>query len=117
MAKKRMLLILNLMIAIVPFLVYYLLFPHMPDEVPIHYNGSGVADRFVPRTSWELLFLSALGFLGLIMMKLLYAVLHKRQLPPNAKDIPAAISIWATATIFVTTLFAGIGISAFFMMV
>jgi uncharacterized membrane protein len=89
----------------------------MPDEVPIHYNGNGAADRFVPRTSWELLFLSGLGFLGLIIMKLLYAFLHTRQLPPNTKDIPAAVSIWGVATIFVTTLFAGIGISAFLMMV
>jgi len=117
LSKSKLLLIFSVVIALIPFLVYYVLFPHMPEQVPVHYDISGTADRFVARTSWELLFLSALGLIGLFVMILLYIFFHKRQLPSYKKDIPTALAIWRTATLGVTILFAAIGVAALMMMV
>ncbi|WP_198023006.1 DUF1648 domain-containing protein [Paenibacillus zanthoxyli] len=102
-------------IGIVPVFVYYFLYPHMPDQVPIHYTG-GTPDRYVDKSSMELLVLALLGELGLIFMLLLYAVL-RRQFPDSFRKKGAAVRTWRIAVPAVTVLFAGIGIYALTEMV
>lgn len=64
---------LELLFCALPLFYYLLRLPLMPDSVPVHWNFSGEATRYAPRFSFDMLFISLLGYLGL----LLGAVLRK----------------------------------------
>lgn len=64
---------LELIFCALPLFYYLLRLPLMPDSVPVHWNFSGEATRYAPRFSFDMLFISLLGYLGL----LLGAVLRK----------------------------------------
>ncbi|QWU17099.1 DUF1648 domain-containing protein [Paenibacillus sophorae] len=116
MTKWKKVIALSGIIGIVPVFVYYFLYPHMPDQVPIHYTG-GTPDRYVGKSSLELLVLALLGELGLIFMLLLYTVLRRRYQGSFQKNEATAAMTWLIAVPAVTVLFAGIGIYALTEMV
>ncbi|KAA9004721.1 DUF1648 domain-containing protein [Paenibacillus spiritus] len=115
-ARTKRWIIASVLIGIIPFAVYLLLYPRMPDMVPIHYDGGGAADRFVPKTSWELLLLAGLGELGLLFM------LGLRQMLGSAASFGDMLpktraALWNVSSAVVVLLFSGIGISALAAMV
>ncbi len=59
-------LLLGLMAVLLSFLIGFVFLPHLPEEVPVHWNSQGVADGFAPKL-WAVLIAPAvsLGLFGL----------------------------------------------------
>lgn len=102
--------IVSVIISILPFGVYYSLYNQMPSQVPIHYNANGVIDRFVDKSSYEILLMCGIGILGFIIMKTLSLIIIK--LNDSAKQNNSKIIglIMSVTTLLVTILFTGISI-------
>lgn len=56
-------------IALLPVVILIVLYPHMLDRVPVHYNAAGIADRYADKFSFDLLLFALLGFVGPLLMK------------------------------------------------
>ncbi|WP_058303063.1 SdpI family protein [Gorillibacterium timonense] len=56
-------------IALVPVMALMVLYPHMSDRVPVHYNAAGAADRYADKFSFDMLLFALLGFIGPLLMK------------------------------------------------
>jgi len=102
--------IVSVIISILPFGVYYSLYSQMPSQIPIHYNANGVIDRFVDKSSYEILLMCGIGILGFIIMKTLSLIIIK--LSDSAKQNNSKIIglIMDITTLLVTILFTGISI-------
>lgn len=116
MFKSKPTLMICCLAAIFPFILYIYLYPSMPDIVPIHYTGS-IADRFVMKSSFEVVLLSGIGVLGFIFMKLLQLLLRKVFLRSYIENLAVVSRIWNVATMFVTLVLAAISIYALMSMV
>lgn len=116
MFKTKLTMILSFVIALIPVVLYLLLYSTMPDTVPIHYDGS-VADRFVSKSSFEVILLSGLGCIGFIIMKLLQILLRKAFVRSYIENTVAASRIWNIAIVVVTVVFSTIGSYALISMV
>lgn len=64
-AKKQ--LVLEFIFCSLPLIYYLLCLPGMPETVPVHWNAGGTADRFAPRFSFDMLLISAVGYVGLLI--------------------------------------------------
>ena len=64
-AKKQ--LVLEFIFCSLPLIYYLLCLPGMPETVPVHWNAGGTADRFAPRFSFDMLLISAAGYVGLLI--------------------------------------------------
>lgn len=102
--------IIALFICIIPFGVYFKLYPQMPQVVTMHYNSAGLADRFANKSSHEILIICALGVFGLIFMKIMGIFVIKFSEKSYEYDINNLKSQINIATFFVTVLFVGISI-------
>lgn len=58
---------LELLFCALPLFFYLLRLPLMPDSVPVHWNFSGEVTRYAPRFSFDMLFISLLGYIGLLL--------------------------------------------------
>jgi Predicted integral membrane protein len=63
--------ILELLIALIPFILYILLFNRLPDRVAVHYGADNVPNRWAPKLSVDMIIQCSLGFFGLIFGKAL----------------------------------------------
>lgn len=107
MRKMKLMMSVSGLIAIIPVAIYVVLYPKMPDTVPIHYDGS-MADRFVSKSSFEVILLSILGCLGFILMKLLQILLQKAMVHRYIEHSDGVRRIWNIATLVVTLTFTAI---------
>lgn len=102
--KNSFLTIILLFISIIPFGLYIYCYPQFPNEIVIHYKN-GIADRFVNKSSYEILIMCGLGLFGLFLMKSLELLAVKTsQFDKKQKD---TMNI---STIVITILFTGISI-------
>jgi uncharacterized membrane protein len=107
MHKTKLTMIISGLVALIPVVIYVFLYSKMPDTVPIHYDGN-IADRFVSKSSFEVILLSGLGCVGFILMKLLQ-VLLQQAFARNYIEHPVVVSrIWNLAIAAVTLVFASI---------
>jgi hypothetical protein len=107
MHKSKLTMIISGLVALIPVVIYLFLYSQMPDTVPMHYEGN-MADRFVSKSSFEVVLLSGLGCLGFILMKLLQLLLGQA-FARSYIEHPVAVSrIWNVAIVVVTLVFASI---------
>ncbi|WP_379163566.1 DUF1648 domain-containing protein [Paenibacillus sp. sgz5001063] len=116
MFKSRLTLFLCSAAAIVPIVLYFYLYPRMPDFVPIHYNGT-TADRFVDKWSVDVTLLCMLSWIGFGFMQLLQYVLRKIFLKSYIHNVAFIHRIWNAATLLVTAGFAAISVCALLAMI
>ncbi|UQZ34968.1 hypothetical protein C2I18_16435 [Paenibacillus sp. PK3_47] len=116
MFKRRLTMSLSIIAAMIPFILYLFLYPRMPVFVPIHYNGD-VADRFVNKSSVEVLLLSLLGWFGFIVIRLLRFALTRMFFRSYIENLAVLHRIWNAAALLVTLGFASISVCALFEMV
>ncbi|SEU02427.1 DUF1648 domain-containing protein [Paenibacillus sp. NFR01] len=116
MLKVRTTLLVSLLIGAVPLLLYFVLYSYLPAKVPIHYNGR-IPDRFVEKSSFEVLLLGLLGWGGLAMMKLLHLILRKTFMQSYIQNIAAINRLWNGAILLVTAAFSVLGSWALLAMV
>ncbi|MNO37028.1 hypothetical protein D3C76_271050 [compost metagenome] len=116
LSKNKLTMILSGVVALVPIAIYLFLYSSMPDTVPIHYDGN-MADRFVSKSSFEVILQSGLGCLGFIIMKLLQILLEKAFIQSSNEPSAALSRIWNMAILVVTVVFAGISSYTFIRMV
>lgn len=105
--KKRInfLTLLSLIICLIPFVVYFYLHSQLPESIPIHYNLSGTADRFVSSSSYEVLFLCSFGLLGFIFMKLTSFMIIKFTSSLQENNLKTTSLVMNAATFFTVLLF------------
>ncbi|MNB80301.1 hypothetical protein D3C81_183180 [compost metagenome] len=117
MRKGRLIVAVSAAIGLIPVIVYAVLYPKMPSQVPVHFTG-GTADRFTGKWGFEPLLLAGLGEVGLALMLLIRAllggILPQRRLPGGGREGDA---VWRIVIPAVTLLFAGISIRALFEMI
>lgn len=116
MFKSRLTMLLSSAAAIVPIVLYFYLYPRMPDFVPIHYNGA-TADRFVDKWSVDVALLCLLSWFGFGFMRLLQFLLQKIFLNSYIHNVAFIHRIWNAATLLVTAGFAAISVCALLAMV
>ncbi|MBY9077442.1 DUF1648 domain-containing protein [Paenibacillus sp. HN-1] len=115
--RARFIVAASAVLGLIPFIAYAVLYPKMPDQVPVHFTG-GTADRFTGKWGFELLLLAGVGEVGLVVMLLIRAflggMLPQGRLPGGGREGDA---VWRIAIPAVTLLFAGISIRALFEMI
>lgn len=116
LSKNKLMMILSGVVSLIPVAIYLFLYSKMPDRVPIHYDGN-IADRFVSKSSLEVILQSGLGCLGFMIMKLLQFLLQKAFIQSSNEPSAALSKIWSIATLVVTVVFAGISSYTFIRMV
>lgn len=111
--SDRQVLALELMFCTLPLAYYLLRLPLMPEQVPVHWNASGEADRFAGRFSFDMLFTAALGYLGLLFgigLKRMICSISKTETSQNEEAVER-IAKWTQAAMCL--LFTGM--SAYFI--
>jgi hypothetical protein len=116
MFKSKLTMTICCVAAMIPLAFYFYLYPQMPDFVPIHYDGA-TADRFVNKSSFQVILLSGFGWIGFLIMRLLHLFLRKVFLSSYIENVAAVNRIWNAATIVVTIVFAVISTYALTAMV
>lgn len=116
MFKNKQTMIISGVVALIPVVIYLFLYSKMPDLVPIHYDGNRV-DRFVSKSSFEVILLSGLGCLGFIIMKSQQLLLQKAFILSYNKNPETVNRIWNIAIVVVTVVFAAISSYALIRMV
>lgn len=100
--------LLSFIISLLPFGVYFNYYSQMPNQVAIHRNIDGVADRFTSKSSYEILILCGLGLLGLLFMKILKLVIGKLSKLNETENNNTAITnhVMDIVTLVVTIVFS-----------
>ncbi|HIS97186.1 MAG TPA: SdpI family protein [Candidatus Scatomorpha pullistercoris] len=107
---ERDILILELIFCGLPLAYYLLRLPLMPETVPVHWNASGEADRFAGRFSFDMLFTSVTGYLGLLFgigLRRLICSISKSESQQNAATVERIMK-WTQA--FMCLLFTGMSL-------
>lgn len=107
---ERDILILELIFCGLPLAYYLLRLPLMPETVPVHWNASGEADRFAGRLSFDMLFTSVTGYLGLLFgigLRRLICSISKSESQQNAATVERIMK-WTQA--FMCLLFTGMSL-------
>lgn len=105
--SAREVLILELIFCGLPIVYYLLRLPFMPERVPVHWNASGAADRYAARFSFDMLFTSIMGYLGLLFgigLRKMICAISKSESEQNAQTVER-IMRWTQA--FMCLLFTG----------
>ncbi len=115
--KKRInfLTLLSLIICLIPFVVYFYLHSQLPESIPIHYNLSGTADRFVSSSSYEVLLLCSGSLLGFMFIKLISFIIVKFTLSLQESNSKTSYLVMNAVTFF-TVLLSSI-LSIYFLLV
>jgi uncharacterized membrane protein len=79
--KKKSIIILQLAISLLPLIYLLLLWSHLPEKVPVHFNGKFVADSYGSRS--ELLY--TLLFIGAVAMGTSLLVNNINKIDPKSK--------------------------------
>ena len=107
---ERDILILELIFCGLPLAYYLLHLPLMPEQVPVHWNASGEADRFAGRFSFDMLLMTVLGYLGLLFgigLRRLICSISKSESQQNAATVERIMK-WTQA--FMCLLFTGMSL-------
>lgn len=116
MFKRRLTMTISTVAATLPVILYLYLYSQMPDFVPIHYDGE-VADRFVNKSSYEVVLLSLFGWFGFSFIQLLRFVLKKIFFRSYIENLAVLHRVWNAATLLVTLVFAAVSLCALFNMI
>lgn len=68
---------LSVIVSIIPLGLYSCFYAQMAEKIPIHYDAAGQVDRYVDKSSPEIVIICALGFFGLGFMKFLAFLFDK----------------------------------------
>ena len=98
------LIILEILIALLPFIFYLLIFNRLPAIVAVHYGANHVPNRWAPKLSFDMIFLCALGFLGIIVGKALN--LFCVAISPDQSNRKTVRKIMVVTELFLVTLFS-----------
>lgn len=110
--KINFLLVISLFISLIPFAIYAYYYPQMPSQIAIHYNGNGVIDRYVNKSSYEVFLMCGISLIVIIIMKLveLFILLTSKN-DKNQKDNIHIIKLIMNITILaISVLFSVISI-------
>lgn len=66
---KRKSRVISFIIGMIPFFVYFCLYPQMPSKIAIHYNINSMPDRYVLKSSWEVFLLCGVSIIMLLFME------------------------------------------------
>lgn len=115
MSRIKATTVFSLFTASLPLALYVKLYPAMPPEVPIHFDMKGQADRYVSKTSGEVIFLAALGLVGWVVFKLIfYFSLRLAAGKGNLKAVQTGKILDLSALCF-TLVMTGISVQALFV--
>ncbi|WP_334074070.1 DUF1648 domain-containing protein [Paenibacillus sp. A14] len=114
-SKLNSITLFSMLIAMIPFGVYFCYYSQIPQTIPIHFNDLGVADRFVNKASFEVLLLCGLGLIGFFIMKLLSVVIVGVSTKNRKENSDNTRTIMDYAALFVTVLFVGMSIYYIFI--
>lgn len=113
-ARVNSLVWLAVIVSIIPFGLYFGFYTQMAKSIPIHYDAAGQVDRYVDKSSPEILILCALGFLGLGFMKLL-AFFFLKASRKNPKNRETTKKIMNVSAFLVTLLFTSMSLFYIFL--
>lgn len=108
--KMNIVTLLSVLIALIPFGIYSSYYSHMPEVIPIHYNFQGEADRFVSKYNYQVFLILALGFIGLIITKILGKIIVHLYAAEQKDKHKSTKKIMDVTAFFITILFVGISI-------
>lgn len=108
--KFNIITIISVIIAIIPLLIYFRFYIIMPSKIPIHYNINGIEDRFVQKSSVEVIIMSAFGIISIIFMKIIGLVVIKFSDNINKQTVKVVMDI----IVLLTTLLAS-AVSSYFL--
>lgn len=95
--------------AALPLLALALVYPHLPERVPVHYDAAWRVDRYADKTLAALLPFGFIGFLGPLLMKpLAYGSLRAQAAKGNGS--PALVRFMNVSALLVTLIFAALGV-------
>ena len=60
---EKRLYIASWLIAIIPYLIYAIAFRFLPSEIPAHMNSSGITDRWMSKTSIEVMLFCSISLI------------------------------------------------------
>lgn len=103
-------LIISIIASLIPFGVYFYFYRQLPQMIPMHYNANGLVDRFVQKSSWEILVICGLGFLSLIFMKILSACIISDSAKAEKNNVEVTKFIMNISSFLVTILFCAISV-------
>ncbi|MDP4178575.1 MAG: SdpI family protein [Bacillota bacterium] len=108
--KINIITLISVIIAIIPLLIYFRFYSIMPSKVPIHYNFNGIEDRFVQKSSVEVITMSSFGIISILFMKLIGLVVIKFSDNINKERVKVVMDI----IVLLTTLLAT-AVSSYFL--
>ncbi|MEO3946435.1 DUF1648 domain-containing protein [Gorillibacterium sp. CAU 1737] len=109
---------INWLIGALPLLLLAILYPSMPDQVPVHFNGSMAADGYADKASISTLLIGLLGFLGPLLMKPIGYFRRQSEHKGQSDSSPSAdMTALDIATLGVTLVFSGMAIYFLVLMV
>lgn len=110
---QRFCLFVEIIFALLPVVVYIVLFKDMPDSVPVHFSANGVPNRFAGKLSFEMIFISIVGFIGLAIGMLISKLIKASKKDKKVRQ-PQIVEFVAMngCTIFLLSLFDMISIYA-----
>lgn len=103
--KAAALTVIECLVAISPFILYFVLLKKIPDRIAAHSNAHGVVDRWAYKVSFDAFLQCIFGFFGLIMGKLLKTLIVSINPKKNQKN---ASKMMKATEFFMVLLFSAI---------
>ncbi|WP_418027680.1 SdpI family protein [Paenibacillus sp. JJ1722] len=101
---------LSLLTSLIPFGMYLYYYKQIPEIIPVHFNASNIADRFVNKSSLEVILICNLGLIGFLFMWLLGKWIERMSVKEREANRATTHKIMSISTFLLTILFDGISI-------
>lgn len=109
-SKINIITLISILISLLPFGIYLRLYSKLPSKFPMHYNSSGVVDRFVVKSSPEVFIMCGFGIMGIIFMKLLSLAIIKSSKNATENNAEIVTQVMNITSFLMTVLFTVISI-------